>query len=286
MNPLKFASPFRRELQFLALLLSMAPFVLGSSTARAQIFASGTGYTNSVTPVSGSPWSYGTESDLTGAHTTPYDTNYYYTVDNPSYNGIGTPTYPPGDSTTLIGLGNFANDSRVQYDPHATPIVAGTLTLPPLTVTLRQDQGSTVLDPYMRFTAGDGGPASAGTLALAVSFGPSDTGFNAGSYSETFSIILNNRSGTHTLFTDLLTGDGTSTPFVPLTFADTLTLASGDTVDFVESGAFGNPASTSNLSVTFSAVVPEPATWAFLVTGVLVLGLASLRKRDSASRNV
>jgi hypothetical protein len=256
--------------------LSAIALFLGSFAAQAQIFNSGTGYTDSITTVAGSPWTYGTVTTPTSFDATSFDTAYYFTVDS-DYNGLGQPTYPPGDATTLIGLGNLANDSRVQYDAHATPNLSGTQTLPPFQVTLRQDESSSTLDPFARFTASNSVAGSVGTFALSVAFIPTDTNFNANAGDTgTFSVVLlDPTNGASTLFSQTITGTGIAGPNTGVSYDGTIALAAGDELDFVESGE-NNTVATTTLDATLTAV-PENSTLACVCLGLAVLSFLVLR---------
>jgi len=252
---------------------AIAAFV--GPAVHAQTFDLYTQYTDSVTPVAGNPWSYGLLTSATSFTGSPFDTNYYYTNDK-SYSGLGTPTYPPGDSQTLVGLGNLTGtDSRIQVNQHPA-FTSGSQHFAADSFTLRGNSGTNSF-PYARFTAGNGVPDTTGTFSLTGSFTPIDYTFTSHTaYTMTYSIVLSDpTNGVTTLFNQTINGTGTSAQYPAVTFSLNLNLVSGDLVDFVESGV-NNANSTTTLAATFTEI-PEPSTWFTLLAGA-GLGLMLCRR--------
>jgi hypothetical protein len=232
-----------------AALLGMAVFTIFAlgGTVRGQIFNAEAGYTDSVTAVTGSPWTYGDKATPTSTATIEFDTPYVF------------PAPPPNG---IEGLGDYGsapsveagNDSRIQVNPAATSY----LNFPAHTFSLEgDDTGAAHPDSFVRFTAGNGVAGSTGLFTLSVDFASiGGTDFTD-----------------YVVFTPALTGPPVTlftTTSTDLSFTAPLVLAAGDTLDIVQSGD-----AVVEVGETLTAL-PEPSTWA-LIVGVAALLIMARR---------
>jgi hypothetical protein len=226
--------------------------VIATAGAHAQIFNAEAGYTDSVTPAAGSPWSYGDKATPTSTTTIDFDTSYVYPAAPPNgIEGLGDYGTPPS-----IEAGN---DSRIQVNPAS----AAYMNFPADTITLEgDDTGAAHPDSFIRFTAGNGVANTTGLFNLSLSF----TSLGGNDFTD-YLVYTSAATGTPVILF-------TTTPTdLSIALSTPLDLSAGDTLDVVQSGD-----TVVRVDETLTSV-PEPATWACLLGGLVLLagGTRALR---------